>query len=76
MPLTKGVSKKGESVTSPLVPLLGNLHPPFLYIMVSSPLSPLLLTLSQDLYPLFHWAEWGSPMVMLLVGNPADTTDH
>lgn len=44
--------KEGEKVTTPLgslVPLLGNLHPPFLYVMPSSLLSPLFLTLSQDL---------------------------
>lgn len=44
--------KEGKKVTTPLgnlVPLLGNLHPPFLYVMPSSLLSPLFLTLSQDL---------------------------
>lgn len=44
--------KEGEKVTTPLgslVSLLGNLHPPFLYVMPSSLLSPLFLTLSQDL---------------------------
>lgn len=54
MSLTKrGQSvKEGENVTTPLgslVPLLGNLHPPFLYVMPSSPISPLFFTLSQYL---------------------------
>lgn len=67
MSLTKrgqSVEKRWKCPLGSLVPLLGNLHPPFLYVMASSLLSPLLLTLSQDLYPLLHWAEWGSPMVM------------